>query len=122
MLEDDEVGKSRNWTDHGNLDLHEWAFDRFATLFDYKAETEGIDVKSVSEFPEFILIFAITNIELSCKLLIFKNRFTQYDNNVCRMIQNLFVFSRIIEHNTYGNPEGRVTGYCGRVHGSPSKR
>ena len=49
IREDDETGESRNWGDHGNLDLHGWAFDRFTTLLDYKAEAEGIDVELVSE-------------------------------------------------------------------------
>jgi transposase, IS605 OrfB family, central region len=29
--------------------LHGWAFDRFTTPLDYKAEAEGIDVELVSE-------------------------------------------------------------------------
>jgi len=49
IREDDENGASRNWGDHGNLDLHGWAFDRFTTLLDYKAEAEGVDVELVSE-------------------------------------------------------------------------
>jgi len=49
IREDDETGESRNWGDHGNLDLHGWAFDRFTTLLDYKAESEGIGVELVSE-------------------------------------------------------------------------
>ncbi|MFQ3293783.1 MAG: putative transposase [Halobacteriales archaeon] len=49
IRDDDETGESRNWGDHGNLDLHGWAFDRFRTLLDYKAEAEGIDVELVSE-------------------------------------------------------------------------
>ncbi|SEP03035.1 transposase [Halogranum amylolyticum] len=49
IREGDESGESRNWGDHGNLDLHGWAFDRFTTLLDYKAESEGIDVELVSE-------------------------------------------------------------------------
>jgi len=49
IREDDQNGESRNWGDHGNLDLHGWAFDRFSTLLDYKAEAEGIDVELVSE-------------------------------------------------------------------------
>ena len=32
-----------------DLDLPGWAFDRFTTLLDYKAEAEGIDVELVSE-------------------------------------------------------------------------
>jgi putative transposase len=49
IREDDESGESRNWGDHGNLDLHGWAFDRFTTLLDYKAEAEGITVEQESE-------------------------------------------------------------------------
>ncbi|ERG97171.1 MAG: transposase, IS605 OrfB family, central region [Haloquadratum walsbyi J07HQW2] len=53
IREDDETGESRNWGDHDhrNLDLHgwAWAFDRFRTPLDYKAEAEGIDVELVSE-------------------------------------------------------------------------
>jgi hypothetical protein len=41
IREDDESSEPRNWGDHGNLDLHGWAFDRFTTLLDYKAEAEG---------------------------------------------------------------------------------
>ncbi len=49
IREVDENGEPRNWGDHGNLDLHGWAFDRFTTLLDYKAEAEGIEVDLVSE-------------------------------------------------------------------------
>jgi len=49
VREDGESGESRNWGDHGNLDLHSWAFDRFTTMLGYKAEAEGIGVESVSE-------------------------------------------------------------------------
>jgi putative transposase len=48
-IRDDENGNPRNWGKHGNLDLHGWAFDRFITLLDYKAEAEGIDVTVESE-------------------------------------------------------------------------
>ena len=48
-IRDDESGDSRNWGTHGNLDLHGWAFDRFTTLLDYKAEAEGIEVELASE-------------------------------------------------------------------------
>ena len=34
---------------HGNLDLHGWAFDRFTTMLEYKAEAEGVSVELVSE-------------------------------------------------------------------------
>jgi putative transposase len=49
IREDDETGEPTDWGDHGNLDLHGWAFDRFTTMLTYKAETEGIEVISVSE-------------------------------------------------------------------------
>jgi putative transposase len=49
IREDDETGDAQNWGDHGNLDLHGWAFDRFTTMLTYKAEIEGIEVVSVSE-------------------------------------------------------------------------
>mgnify|MGYP002762594988 FL=1 len=49
IREDAETGDSRSWGDHGNLDLHGWAFDRFTTLLDYQAEAEGIDVALMSE-------------------------------------------------------------------------
>jgi putative transposase len=48
-IRDDENGDSTNWDDHGNLDLHGWAFDRFTTMLTYKAEAEGIGVGPVSE-------------------------------------------------------------------------
>jgi putative transposase len=48
-IREDGNGDARNWGDHGNLDLHGWAFDRFTTMLDYKAEAEGIDVECVSE-------------------------------------------------------------------------
>ena len=47
-IHEDEDGP-RDWGDHGNLDLHGWAFDRFTTMLDYKAEAEGITVELVSE-------------------------------------------------------------------------
>ena len=49
IREDDETNDARNWGDHGNLDLHGWAFDRFASMLEYKAEAEGITVELVSE-------------------------------------------------------------------------
>ncbi|MGN8218766.1 RNA-guided endonuclease InsQ/TnpB family protein [Halococcus morrhuae DSM 1307] len=49
IREDDETGEARNWGDHGNLDLHGWAFDRFETMLEYKGEAEGIEVEPVSE-------------------------------------------------------------------------
>jgi putative transposase len=48
-IRDDENGDPTTWGDHGNLDLHGWAFDRFTTMLTYKADTEGIAVDSVSE-------------------------------------------------------------------------
>jgi putative transposase len=45
----DGNSNSRNWGKHGNLDLHGWAFDRFTSILDYKAEAEGIDVTVESE-------------------------------------------------------------------------
>ncbi|MFB6113850.1 MAG: RNA-guided endonuclease InsQ/TnpB family protein, partial [Halodesulfurarchaeum sp.] len=38
-----------DWGDHGNLDLHGWAFDRFTQMLEYKAEAQGIDVEQVDE-------------------------------------------------------------------------
>lgn len=49
IREDEDTGEARNWGDHGNLDLHGWAFDRFTTMLDYKAEVEGIEVVEKSE-------------------------------------------------------------------------
>lgn len=48
-IREDEDGDPTDWGDHGNLDLHGWAFDRFTTLLMYKAEGDGIEVESVSE-------------------------------------------------------------------------
>ncbi|WP_248910237.1 RNA-guided endonuclease InsQ/TnpB family protein [Halocatena marina] len=48
-IRDDENGDVRNWGDHGNLNLHGWAFARFTSMLEYKAETEGIDVSRKSE-------------------------------------------------------------------------
>ncbi len=39
-----ENGDSRNWGKRGNKKLHWWEIDRFSTLFDYKAEGNGIHV------------------------------------------------------------------------------
>ena len=49
IREDDENGEPRNWGDHGNLDLHGWAFDRLTSMLTYKAEQRGIEVELVSE-------------------------------------------------------------------------
>ncbi|GAA0472956.1 RNA-guided endonuclease TnpB family protein [Halococcus dombrowskii] len=48
-IRDDENGDPKNWGKHGNLDLHGWAFDRFTTMLEYKAEMQGIAVETVSE-------------------------------------------------------------------------
>ena len=48
-IRDDETGEPANWGDHGNLDLHGWAFDRFTTMLTYKAEAEEIDIEPGSE-------------------------------------------------------------------------
>ncbi|SEO19480.1 transposase, IS605 OrfB family, central region [Halogranum amylolyticum] len=44
-----ENGEARNWGKRGNKKLHGWAFDRFATLLEYKAEEHGILVERKSE-------------------------------------------------------------------------
>ena len=49
IRDDAENGEPRDWGDHGNLDLHGWAFDRFTKMLDYKAASEGITVELVSE-------------------------------------------------------------------------
>jgi len=49
IREDEENSESKNWGNHGNLDLHSWAFDRFTSMLAYKAEMDGITVKQVSE-------------------------------------------------------------------------
>jgi len=38
-----------DWGDHGNLDLHGWAFDRFISMLEYKAAERGISVERVDE-------------------------------------------------------------------------
>lgn len=48
-IREDERGAPRDWGDHGNLDLHGWAFDRLTAMLEYKAEQRGIVVKRVSE-------------------------------------------------------------------------
>jgi putative transposase len=48
-IRDDEDGDVKNWGRHGNLDLHGWAFDRFTTMLEYKAEAQDIDVERVDE-------------------------------------------------------------------------
>jgi transposase, IS605 OrfB family, central region len=49
IRENEGHGESKNWGKHGNLDLHSWAFDRFTSMLEYKAEMEGITVERVSE-------------------------------------------------------------------------
>ena len=48
-VRENEDGESKNWGQHGNLDLHGWAFDRFTDILEYKAKVEGIEVVEVSE-------------------------------------------------------------------------
>lgn len=48
-IREDGDGTPTDWGDHGNLDLHGWAFDRFTSMLEYKAEVEGIEVAPVSE-------------------------------------------------------------------------
>jgi len=38
-----------DWGSRGNLGLHGWAFDRFTSMLEYKAEEQGIDVERVDE-------------------------------------------------------------------------
>ena len=49
IREDDRSDETKDWGPHGNLDLHSWAFDRFISLLEYKAEAEGVAVERVSE-------------------------------------------------------------------------
>jgi putative transposase len=48
-VREDENGQAKNWGQHGNLDLHGWAFDRFTSILEYKAKAEGIEVVEVDE-------------------------------------------------------------------------
>jgi putative transposase len=48
-VREDENSNSRNRGKHGNLDLHGWAFGRFANILEYKAKVEGIEVREVDE-------------------------------------------------------------------------
>jgi putative transposase len=48
-IREDETDDARNWGDHGNLDHHGWAFDRFTSILEYKAEERGIAVVTKSE-------------------------------------------------------------------------
>ena len=43
------IREGTNWSDHGNLDLHGWAFDRFIEMLEYKAYERGISVERVDE-------------------------------------------------------------------------
>jgi putative transposase len=44
-----DTGEPTNWGDHGNLDLHGWAFDWFEKMLEYKGEERGIDVVRTDE-------------------------------------------------------------------------
>jgi len=48
-VREDDDGEAKNWGRHGNLDLHGWAFDRFTSILEYKAQVEGMEVVKVSE-------------------------------------------------------------------------
>ena len=43
------IRDGEDWGDSGNLDLHGWAFDRFTSMLEYKAEEDGIEVEQVDE-------------------------------------------------------------------------
>mgnify|MGYP006283138759 CR=1 FL=1 len=43
------IREGADWGDHGNLDLHGWAFDRFMSMLEYKAAERGISVERVDE-------------------------------------------------------------------------
>ena len=43
------IRDGKDWGDSGNLSLHGWAFDRFTTMLEYKADEQGIDVEQVDE-------------------------------------------------------------------------
>jgi putative transposase len=43
------IRDGEDWGDRGNLRLHGWAFDRFTSLLEYKAEEQGIGVEQVDE-------------------------------------------------------------------------
>jgi len=43
------IREDADWGDHGNLDLHGWAFDRFTEMLEYKAAERGISVERVDE-------------------------------------------------------------------------
>ena len=48
-IREDGNDDSRNWGASGNKKLHEWEFDRFTRLLEYKAEEHGILVDRVDE-------------------------------------------------------------------------
>lgn len=48
-IHNNEDDDGKNWGRHGNLNLHRWAFDRFASMLEYKAKVNGIAVERVSE-------------------------------------------------------------------------
>jgi putative transposase len=43
------IRDGEDWGDRGNLGLHGWAFDRFTSMLEYKAEEQGIDVEQMDE-------------------------------------------------------------------------
>ncbi|MFB6360694.1 MAG: zinc ribbon domain-containing protein, partial [Halobacteriales archaeon] len=43
------IRDDKDWGGRGNLDLPGWAFDRFMSMLEYKAEERGIDVEQVDE-------------------------------------------------------------------------
>jgi len=43
------IREDTDWGEHGNLDLHGWAFDQFTEMLEYKAAEEGISVERVDE-------------------------------------------------------------------------
>ena len=48
-IREDEDGNPRNWSRHGNLDLHSWPFDGVYKQLKYKSTRAGITVEAVSE-------------------------------------------------------------------------
>ena len=46
-VREDSDGEAKNW--HGNLNLHEWAFDHFRKILTYKPKVEDIEVNEVDE-------------------------------------------------------------------------
>ena len=43
------IREDTDWGDHGNPDLHGWAFDRVTEMLEYKAAERGISVERVDE-------------------------------------------------------------------------